>query len=126
MDRLTLRLRPPPAARQAALGASSGFGEGGLGGFGRGGGLGDQELGQGRYGGAFEDGDLGDVDPQLSLQARDDPDGGQGVASEVEEVVVDADGLDPQELLPDGGDLLLAVRSEERRVGKECRWRWRR
>gem|GEM_PF-5898807 len=47
------------------------------------------------------------LDAQLLAQAAQELGGEERVAAQVEEAVVDADRLDPQELLPDGGDPLL-------------------
>jgi hypothetical protein len=51
----------------------------------------------------------GDLDLQRLAEARQSLGGEQGMATELEEVVVDADPLDTEESLPDPGDGLLGL-----------------
>ncbi|HSS51864.1 MAG TPA: hypothetical protein VLX28_23220, partial [Thermoanaerobaculia bacterium] len=63
--------------------------------------------------------DFGDSHFQPLLEPADDPQAGQGVAAQLEEVVVQAHPIDAQNLLPDGGDLLLElVLRRDVRVGE--------
>src|SRR5205823_3461577 len=59
------------------------------------------EAAQGLHGGALEEGRHRDLGAHLGLDPGDDLDGEQGVAAEVEEVVLDADLLHTQEVRPD-------------------------
>src|SRR6266566_2070240 len=74
-----------------------------------GGGVGGGEVGvEGGDGGGVEEGADGEVGAEVGLDAGDEPHGEQGLAAEVEEAVVDADGGDAEDVGEDGGEGVLA------------------
>src|SRR5436309_2213664 len=62
---------------------------------------------QGGNGGRAEELDDGDLQSQAVCQAAAELEEQQGMASQLEEVILDADPLQPQHLLPDAHQLLL-------------------
>ena len=63
--------------------------------------------GQGGYGGMAEEVEHGEVEMEAVAEAAVHLGKEEGMASEVEEVLIEADAVDAEGFLPDGGDLLF-------------------